>query len=258
MESVAQVRALLAQAEGEELAALMARFSDDGRAGVKAALRAAERRRHRAQLERERLDGLYAFERELVSAKGGGVAVGLDEVGRGPLAGPLAVGAVVLDPSAPPIGRLDDSKRLAPSVRETVAQEVRACCRAWAVVYVEPRIIDEVGITASLRRAFAEAVASIESQGASVDVILLDGNPLGFDEREVNVVKGDARCASIAAASVIAKVDRDHLMERLDAEHPGYGFADNKGYGSPAHIQAIEEHGLSTVHRATFCTKFIS
>lgn len=258
METVAQVRSLLTSADEEELTALIARFSDDGRAGVKAAVRAAERRQRRAHHERERLDGLYAFERELVSAEGGGVAVGVDEVGRGPLAGPLAVGAVVLDPSAPPIGRLDDSKRLAPSAREVVAREVRAQCRAWAVVYVEPWAIDEAGISSSLRRAFAEAVASIEGQGVSVDVILLDGNPLGFDDREVNVVKGDAKCASIAAASVIAKVERDSLMERLDAEHPGYGFADNKGYGSAAHIQAIKERGLSTVHRATFCTKLIS
>ena len=160
--------------------------------------------------------------------------------------------------SAPPVGRLDDSKRLSPSVRGAVAREVRARCSACAVVYVEPHEIDEAGITASLRRAFAEAVASIEDAGVQVDVILLDGNPLGFDGREVNVVKGDAKCASIAAASVIAKTERDHLMERLDVEHPGYGFADNKGYGSAAHIQAIKERGLSTVHRATFCTKLLS
>ncbi len=258
MEPVAQIKQLLADADGEELASLIERFSDDERAGVRAAVATACRRARRAQCERERLGRLYAFEQELVRARGGGVAVGLDEVGRGPLAGPLAVGAVVLDPSAPPVGRLDDSKRLSPSVRGAVAREVRARCSACAVVYVEPHEIDEAGITASLRRAFAEAVASIEDAGVQVDVILLDGNPLGFDGREVNVVKGDAKCASIAAASVIAKTERDHLMERLDVEHPGYGFADNKGYGSAAHIQAIKERGLSTVHRATFCTKLLS
>ena len=258
MGTVAQIKELLVGADGEDLAALIERFSGDGRVGVQAAVKTAERRMRRAQRERERVARLYAYEWELVRARGGGVAVGLDEVGRGPLAGPLAVGAVVLDPSALPVDRLDDSKRLSPSVREAVAREVRAWCSACAVVYVEPHEIDGAGISASLRRAFAEAVASIEDAGVQVDVILLDGDPIGFDGREVNVVKGDAKCASIAAASVIAKTERDRLMERLDAEYPGYGFADNKGYGSASHIQAIKELGLSTVHRATFCTKFTS
>ena len=121
---------------------------------------------------------------------------------------------------------------------------------------MEPADIDRDGMTASLRRAFGAAIAAVEAAGVAVDVVLLDGNPLRLDEREVSVVKGDGKCASIAAASIVAKVARDGLMARLDGEHPGYGFASNKGYASPSHIEAIKSLGLSPAHRATFCTAF--
>ena len=126
---------------------------------------------------------------------------------------------------------------------------------AWAVRYVEPAEIDAAGMTACLVTAFRRALAAVE-EVVRADVVLLDGNPLHLDAREVNVVKGDGRCASIAAASVVAKVERDRLMEAYDAEYPGYGFAENKGYASAAHIEAIRERGLTPIHRASFCTAF--
>ena len=109
---------------------------------------------------------------------------------------------------------------------------------------------------ACLKRAFKTAVANIETQGIVPEVILLDGNPLGFDAREINVVKGDARCASIAAASVIAKVERDALMVEYDQVYPGYDLASSKGYGSAAHRRAIAEKGLTPIHRASYCKNF--
>ncbi|MCI9128694.1 MAG: ribonuclease HII, partial [Eggerthellaceae bacterium] len=181
--------------------------------------------------------------------------VGLDEVGRGAVAGPLAVGAVVLDREMPPIKCLDDSKKLKSEVRERVSRDVKASCLASCVVYVEPEAIDEMGISNALRQAFKEAVSKIEQAGITPDVILLDGNPMHLDSREVNVVKGDSRCASIAAASVIAKVERDALMTSLDESFPGYQFAQNKGYGTSDHMCAIEQKGLSTIHRRSFLTK---
>lgn len=258
MLTVAALKEILDHASGPELEALIACHASDERSSVQAALGSARRRLARERAEDERLGRLYGFEASLVRSQGGGVAVGVDEVGRGPLAGPLAAGAVVLDPAAAPVRGLDDSKKLTPAKREEVAREVRASCRAYAVAYVQPEEIDAQGMAASLRQAFRDAVAAIEAQGAHVDVILLDGNPVGFDEREVSVVKGDGRCASIAAASIIAKVARDRLMEGLDAEHPGYGFAANKGYGSAEHIHALRALGPSTAHRATFCTKILS
>lgn len=241
----------------EELAHLRHALAQDDRKGVPRELDKAQRRLERQAQEDERLAGLYRFEADILTSRAARVAVGLDEVGRGPIAGPLAAGAVVLDPSADPIERLDDSKKLSPQVREAVAGQIKASCVAWSVVYASPRQIDERGIMACLIEAFSGAIEDIERQGVSPDAFLLDGNPLHLDQREVNVVKGDARCASIAAASVVAKVERDRLMDELDEAHPGYGFSSNKGYGSESHIAAIRELGLSTVHRASFCTNFL-
>lgn len=257
MGSVADIKRQMGDASSSELSALIARYQEDERAGVQAAVMSARKRLERYEREQERLSRLYGFEADLIMQHGGGVAVGLDEVGRGPLAGPLAVGAVVLDPHTPLIEGLDDSKKLAPAKREQVSAQVKAACLASTVVFVSPQRIDEDGIVPSLKSAFTAAVEEIEGSGIHVDVILLDGNPLGFDSREVNVIKGDGRCASIAAASVIAKMERDELMDKLDAEHPGYGFASNKGYGSAEHLDALRALGLSTVHRKSYCTRLI-
>ena len=203
--------------------------------------------------EAARLAGMYAFERELAAERGGSVVIGLDEVGRGPLAGPLAVGGVVLN-ADDPIAGLNDSKQVRPEDREAIAEEVRRRARAWTVQYVEPADIDRVGMTAALRQAFTAAIAEVEAQGVAVDVVLLDGNPLHLDPREVNVVKGDGKCASIAAASLVAKVARDHVMEAYAEQYPGYGFESNKGYGSEGHMAAIRERGLCPIHRRSFCS----
>lgn len=253
--TVAEIRALLRAADAEEFAVLERSLVADSRKGVQAALQAARRRLEAQASERDRLLSMYSFESEVVSQRGGTIAIGLDEVGRGPLAGPLAVGAVVL-PAEPMIEGLNDSKQVHPDDRERIATEIRRVALAWAVEYVEPAMIDECGMAACLRKAFSCAISAVESQGVVPDVVLIDGNPLHVDEREVNLVKGDARCASIAAASIIAKVDRDALMCRYALEYPEYGFAANKGYASPDHIAAIRRVGLSPIHRASFCSSF--
>ena len=143
-----------------------------------------------------------------------------------------------------------------PADRERIAAEVKRVALAWDVHYVEPSYIDDHGMTASLRLAFSSAVKAIEQAGVRPDVILLDGNPLHLDPREVNVVKGDGKCASIAAASIVAKVERDALMCRYAESYPEYHFAENKGYASQVHIDAIERVGLSPIHRKSFCTAF--
>lgn len=254
--TVEEIRRRLQEAGAREFAVLERSLVADTRKGVRAAVETARRRIEAEQAERARLEGLYAYERSLAEERGGHVVVGLDEVGRGPLAGPLAVGAVVL-PDTPRIEGLNDSKQVKPEARERMAVQVKSCAVAWTVQYVEADVIDAVGMTASLVTAFRRALAAIEEAGVHPDVVLLDGNPLHMDDREVNVVKGDCRCASIAAASIVAKADRDALMCRLAKEYPAYGFEAHKGYASPEHIEAIRRHGLTPVHRVTFCTSFM-
>ena len=253
--TVPEIKRKLQEANAEEFAALERSLVADTRKGVRSAVEVARRRLAAEEAERERLAGMYSFQRELAEAHGGRIVVGLDEVGRGPVAGPLAVGAVVL-PDDVVIEGLNDSKQVKPEQREAIAERVKSCALAWTVQYIEPHEIDAAGMTASLVTAFRRAVAAVEAMGVIPDVVLLDGNPLHMDAREVSVVKGDAKCASIAAASIVAKVERDALMVELDRAYPAYGFASNKGYASEEHINAIKKHGLSPVHRVSFCTAF--
>lgn len=254
--TVEKIAAQLQAADRAALEVLERSLAADTRKGVRRALDAARRRVAADEAESARVQALYDFERSLAAERGASVVVGLDEVGRGPLAGPVAVGAVVLPPDAPPIAGLNDSKQVPAGRRSQIADEVRAQALAWSVQMVDAADIDAAGMTASLLMAFRRALAAVEAAGVAVDLVLLDGNPLRMDPREVSVVKGDGRCASIAAASIIAKVERDALMERLDSAYPAYGFASNKGYASASHIEAIRACGLSPVHRKTFCTAF--
>lgn len=247
--TLAEIRKLLKTANREQYDSLARALAADERKGVVAALASAKKRLDAEDAEAARLEGMYAFQAECAR---GGIAVGLDEVGRGPVAGPLTVAAVVL-PDEPRIEGLNDSKQVSPENRERIAEEVKRVALAWHIEHVEPAYIDEHGMAQSLRMAFSAALAGVEAQGVACDAVLLDGNALHLDPREINVVKGDARCASIAAASIIAKVERDALMVRYAQEYPEYGFDSCKGYASAEHIAAIKTYGLTPLHRATFC-----
>lgn len=254
--TVAEICEMLERASFEEFEAIERSLAADTRKGVRKALAAKRKHIDVQNAERKRLESLAKFDRECLGNEVAGCVVGLDEVGRGAVAGPLAVGAVVL-PDDCLIENLNDSKQLSPEQRETVALHIKETARAWAVAFVEPEDIDRNGMSESLRTAFGKALAMVEEKGERVAVVLVDGNPLGIDEREMNVVKGDSKSASIAAASVVAKVERDHLMCELSSTYPHYGFSSNKGYASEEHIQAIREFGLSPVHRRSFCKSFM-
>lgn len=241
-------------ADEATFATLERSLKSDTRKGVKRALEQTRKRLEGLRAERDRIENLYSYEAELAQGR---VVVGLDEVGRGPLAGPLTVGAVVLDPDAEHIAGINDSKQIPEVKRAEIAREIKSKCLAYAIVHIQPAEIDECGMTVCLKKAFSQAVAKIEEKGIIPEVILLDGNPLRLDPREVNVIKGDAKCASISCASIIAKVERDELMAAYDKDYPGYGFASSKGYGSEAHRLAIAEHGLTPIHRRSFCTNFL-
>ena len=252
--TVPEIREMLRGADEQGLAALERSLAADTRKGVKAAIEAARKRLEGEKAECARVAALYSFEKSLLDS-GQSVIVGLDEVGRGAVAGPLAVGAVVLPPE-PMVMGLNDSKKLTPEQREAIAQEVKTHALAWAVEYVAPEDIDRDGMTASLKRAFKGALDQVD-RILPCDLVLVDGNPIHIDPREKNVIKGDAKCASIAAASIVAKVTRDALMRDMAADYPEYDFGGNKGYGSAQHIDAIKAHGLSPVHRKSFCRSFM-
>jgi len=246
--TVAQCRELLAAAPARSLPALIARFADDSRPGVCAAVEAARRRLDAHRAERRRLSHLARIERELYR-QGFSAVAGVDEVGRGALAGPLTVGAVVFAPGTR-IEGLDDSKRLTPARREELADEIRTVARTYAVVHVEASEIDAGGITIATRTAVIRALAALDPPA---DHVVVDGLGVGgLGVPETAVVGGDHLCAAVAAASVIAKVTRDALMRAAEDNHPGYGFAVNKGYGTSDHVTAIGELGLCPLHRRSF------
>lgn len=194
------------------------------------------------------MTNLYNFEESLRSA-GYSVLCGIDEAGRGPLAGPVCAAACVL-PDGLVLEGLNDSKKLSEKRREALYDRITAEALAWAVCLVDEKTIDEINILQATFHAMRGAVSKL---GLSPDLCLVDGNRdpgLGLPTK--TVVKGDATCASVAAASILAKVTRDRLMVELDAQYPGYGFAIHKGYGTKAHYAAINALGLSPIHRCSF------
>lgn len=177
------------------------------------------------------------------------ILCGIDEAGRGPLAGPVCAAACVL-PEGLVIEGLNDSKRLSEKRREALYEQITTQAVAWAVCLVDEVVIDEINILQATFRAMRGAVSKL---GLQPDLCLVDGNRdpgLGLPTR--TVVKGDASCASVAAASILAKVTRDRLMCAYDAQYPGYGFAVHKGYGTKAHYAAIQQLGLCPIHRRSF------
>jgi ribonuclease HII len=174
---------------------------------------------------------------------------GVDEVGRGPLAGPVVAAAVILDPARPVVG-LADSKQLSVARRETLADQIQDHAMAWALGRAEVDEIDQINILQASLLAMQRAVAALQP---AAEYALIDGNRLpNLDCAAEAIVKGDARVAVISAASIIAKVARDREMVMLDATYPGYGFAKHKGYPTREHLQALGNLGVCEIHRRSF------
>jgi len=197
------------------------------------------------------------WEFELQARAGGSMRIaGVDEVGRGPLFGPVVAAAVILPPDADLEG-LNDSKKLCEADREHFDARVREIALAWAVAEVDVRTIDRINILQASRLAMKIAVESLSRSGWEPDHLLIDGNQkIDFCTasgcRQTTIVQGDARSFSIAAASVIAKVHRDRLLRELDEQYPGYGLAQNKGYSTPGHKEALLRLGITEMHRRSF------
>jgi ribonuclease HII len=246
--TIAEIRARLAAAAGEERDALLSALAADTRAGVRVIVDAARARERRVKAEDLRLEGLMSLQRDL-HRRGFAVVAGVDEVGRGALAGPVTAAAVVLASDAR-IEGLNDSKKLTREARERVAVSVREQAVAWSIAHAQPAEIDAMGIGRATRLAWRRA---LEGLGLPYDHVIVDGN----DGRDLGlevtmVVRGDSRVACIAAASVIAKVARDALMAELSPSYPGYGFDGNRGYGSSDHLEHLRLAGPCDIHRRSF------
>ncbi len=176
---------------------------------------------------------------------------GVDEAGRGPLAGPVCAAAVIL-PKDAVIEGINDSKKLSEKKRNQLFDFIRETAISYRVEFVFPDVIDEINIRQATSLAMHNAVSSLE---VSPDFVIIDGNDnIPFDIPYQYVVKGDAKSQTIAAASILAKVSRDRFMEELDKEYPEYGFSKHKGYGTKAHMEAIQKFGVTKVHRKSFMT----
>ena len=194
-----------------------------------------------------------AFERELL-ANGARLIGGMDEAGRGPLAGPVVAAAVIM-PLDSPIEGVDDSKQVSEKKRERLFDEIIEKAVAYKIVAVDEKVIDEINILNATKRAMTECVTGLSVRP---DIVLVDAVKLALEVPTKAIIKGDALSYSIAAASILAKVYRDRLMRDNDALYPEYGFAKHKGYGTKDHIEALRTYGPCPIHRRSFITHFVS
>lgn len=234
--------------EREELYRL---YQDDPRSGVQKLLERYRKKDEALEKEKLRMDEMLRYERKYSHV---GYLCGIDEAGRGPLAGPVVAGAVILPPEKK-ILYLNDSKKLSPAKREELYDVIMKEALAVGVGIAGPARIDEINILQATYEAMRQAIGnlSVKPQLLLNDAVTIPG----VDTPQVPIIKGDAKSASIAAASIIAKVTRDRLMQDYDKALPEYGFASNKGYGSAEHIAALKKYGPSPIHRRSFITHFI-
>ena len=196
-------------------------------------------------------DAMYEYENDCFS-KGYKMIGGIDEAGRGPLAGPVVAACCILDPNEKILG-LDDSKKLSEKKREELFVTIKEKALAYAICSSTPEEIDEINILEATKKAMRNCVKELAAKGQSPDILLIDAvNLSGTGLDVIPIIKGDAKSDSIAAASILAKVTRDHIMMDYDVEYPGYGFAKHKGYGTKDHYTAIREKGMTPIHRRSF------
>ena len=243
--TISEIREILLGSPSEEF---LAELEQDGRVAVKKLLQAYHKRVEKAAIERERFHKMLSYERQYY-AEGAKLIAGVDEAGRGPLAGPLVIAAVVM-PEEFFISGLNDSKQISASKRDKLYDEILQKALSVSVNVVSISNIDELNIYRATQQGMAEVLLHLDKQP---DVALIDAMPVeAGDIKTVSLVHGDALSASIAVASIIAKVTRDRIMEKLDTLYPAYKFANNKGYGSKEHMQAIDMEGVTEWHRRSY------
>lgn len=251
MKKIAEIRAEFETASMEEQRRLREVYREDDRSGVRKLIEKSRKAEEALRTEKLRMEHMMEYERKYEHL---GYLCGIDEVGRGPLAGPVVACAVIL-PKDHEILYLNDSKKLSAKKREELYEIIQKEAVSIGVGMASPARIDEINILQATYEAMRQAVSKL-----SVCPQLLLNDAVTIPQIEipqVPIIKGDAKSASIAAASIVAKVTRDRLMVEYDKAMPGYGFASNKGYGSSEHIEALKKYGPSPIHRASFITHFV-
>lgn len=219
----------------------------DGRAGVQAAISKRKRELQKQVDEDLRLEKMLAYEKELY-AQGIDLIAGVDEVGRGPLAGPVVAAAVIL-PKACKIPGLNDSKKIPKSKHKEIYEAVFQNTIAIGIGIKDNHVIDQVNIYEATKLAMMEAIGQLDPRPQH---LLIDAMKLDLPISQTSIIKGDANSLSIAAASIVAKVTRDQMMEEFDKEYPGYDFAQNAGYGTAKHLAGLDKLGVTPIHRRSF------
>ena len=246
MESIQEIKGRFKNTPIQELPAFCEIYRADERKGVQKLVEQGHKRIAALEKEKERLKQMREFEREYEHL---GYICGIDEVGRGPFAGPVVAGAVILPPDCE-ILYVNDSKQLSEKMREQLYDEIMEKAVSVAVGYASPQRIDEINILQATYEAMREAVSKL---AVTPQILLNDAVTIPqITIPQVPIIKGDAKSISIAAASIVAKVTRDRLMREYDKIMPEYGFASNKGYGSKEHIEAIKKYGPTPIHRRSF------
>lgn len=250
-QKIGEIKEILQAADCNMLPEFINYYNADQRPGVKGLVMKAEKRYSEFLKEQQRTFKMNAYEREYQAH---GYICGIDEVGRGPLAGPVVAGAVIL-PADCKILFLNDSKQLSEKKREELYDVIMSEAIATGLGFVSPERIDEINILQATYEAMRQAIHNLKVRP---DILLNDAVTIpGVDIKQVPIIKGDAKSVSIAAASIIAKVTRDRLMVQYDELMPEYGFASNKGYGAAVHIDALKKLGPSPIHRKSFIKNFI-
>lgn len=248
---IGMIKDELKAALDSELPSFITEYQTDERAGVIKLVAQAKKRLHDLQVEMERIEQLKLYEKKYDTC---GYICGIDEVGRGPLAGPVVAGAVIL-PKDCKILYINDSKKLSAKKREELYDVIMEQAVAVGIGMASPQRIDEINILQATYEAMREAIQKLSIKP---DILLNDAVTIPqVDIRQVPIIKGDAKSISIGAASIVAKVTRDRLMEEYAKVLPEYDFASNKGYGSAAHIAALKQYGPSPIHRNSFIKNFV-
>jgi len=251
MQSTKEIKELFQAACEDELPELIKKYKEDERAGIQKLAASAQKKLDALAKERERIYQLREYERKYADCA---YICGIDEVGRGPLAGPVVAGAVIL-PKDCEILYINDSKQLSEKKREELYDIIMEKAVSCAVGYATPERIDEINILQATYEAMRDAISKLE---VIPDVLLNDAVVIPeVGIQQVPIIKGDAKSISIGAASIVAKVTRDRLMVEYDKVFPEYGFAGNKGYGSAAHIEALKKYGATPIHRRSFIKNFV-
>ena len=248
---ISEMKEELQEAEEAMLPSFISRYEKDERAGARKLVQQARKQIEQLEKERQRIEKLKTYERQYEQA---GYVCGIDEVGRGPLAGPVVAGAVIL-PKDCKMLYINDSKKLSEKKREELYAVIMEQAAATGIGMASPQRIDEINILQATYEAMRQAIQNLS---LTPDILLNDAVTIPQVEiPQVPIIKGDEKSISIGAASIIAKVTRDRLMVEYDKIMPEYGFARNKGYGSKEHLEAIRVYGPSPIHRRSFITSYV-